>query len=243
MGSLASRRFRVRVAFGCVGLVVAGGVAAAVAIGNTAAPPLPRSNHKDSLQTVRPRVPLTAADRREIRDVARRFVVSAVERIHPERAWPIASESLRAGQTLQQWRAGSLPVEPYPVRVARWRFAYTVRGEVGLDVWVDATDPKLSPLVYRLTLVRGRRASRAVWLANSWTPVPLGGSFVSSPRRSDGGQGQDGVFSRASATSSRLWVLVPFGALLLAILIPLTAIASTRHRERRSRNAFRRRAV
>ena len=81
-------------------------------------------------------------------------MLTAVRRDHPERAWPLASAALRSGTTLADWKAGTLPFAPFPVRSARWNLAYSVVGEVGLDVLVEPTDPQIRPLVNRLTLVR-----------------------------------------------------------------------------------------
>ena len=50
------------------------------------------------------------------------------------------------GTTLADWKAGTLPFPPFPVRSARWNLAYSVVGEVGLDVLVESTDPEISPL-------------------------------------------------------------------------------------------------
>lgn len=197
-----------------------GAIAAAVAVGNTAPPDAPRSARPIVVDRPPAHLQLTRRDRRQILRVATLFIDSAVRRHHPERAWPLASPSLRRGQTLASWRAGSMPVEPYPVRDARSKFAYAVRGEVGLDVWADSTNPKLSAMVFRLTVVpRGPRTARR-WLVDGWGSIPTGG-FV-SPWIAD--RPQTG-FNRVSAKTSAAWVAVPFAVLGLALLVPIAVLA------------------
>lgn len=233
MRALESRRFRRRLALAGVTAAAAGVVTAAVLVGNTAAPEPARSNQPIVLDKPRPRVKLTPRDRREILEVAQRFVETAVRRDHPERAWPIASKSLKSGQTLAAWKAGSLPVEPYPVRRAQSSFAYAVAGEVGLDVWVEATDVNLSSMVFRLTVVSDDDRAHRRWLVDGWSAMPSGG-FVTTPWR-DAAPKPDLFTPRVSTRSSPIWIGVPFVVLGLALLAPLVATLNAGRVSRRAR--------
>ena len=217
-------------------VLVVGGVAGALVVGNTAAPPLPLTNRPVIVEKKRKPVRLSAADRKEILAVGRQFVLTAVRRDHPERAWPLASAALRSGTTLADWKAGTLPLAPFPVRSARWALAYSVVGEVGLDVFVESTDPEIRPLVHRLTVARSTRPSGPAWLVDGWTPESSApGGFVDSPSLSAVG-GADGAQEVSSTPRpSKLWILAPFAVLLAALLLPLAILARSRRAERRVR--------
>jgi hypothetical protein len=201
-------------------------------IGNTASPEAPPSNHASQLEQKPVRVKLSKADRRDIESVARLFLTSAVSRRRPERAWTLVSTQLRLGQTLDDWKSGLLPVEPYPVDAARWNLAYADRNEVGLDVWVASRQKAYPPEVFRLTFVRpsGEKTQHA-WVVDSWTPVSLPGTLVagSSPNTVPASAGSP----RVSASASGLWILAPFVVLLLALLSLLAMHIRTRVVERR----------
>ncbi len=72
--------------------------------------------------------------------VAARFLNTAVKREHTETAYDLVSASLRAGITRREWVDGEIPVVPYPVDSARWKFDYSFADEVGLQVLVFPGD-------------------------------------------------------------------------------------------------------
>jgi len=233
-GAVTSPRFRRRLRLVLAALLVVGGVTAVVMIGNTADPPLPLTDRPAIREKKRAPARLSAAERRSILATSRLFVLSAVRRDRPERAWPLASDALRSGTSLADWKAGTLPLAPYPVRSARWSVAYSVVGEVGLDVLVESTDPQLRPLAFRLTLVRSRRPSGRAWLVDGWSSISMSaGGFVESPWLN--GEAGGGPLVRSSPQPSRFWVLTPFVVLLAALLIPLVIVYGSRRAERRTR--------
>jgi hypothetical protein len=230
----ASPRLRRRIGFVLAALVVAGGIVGALIIGDTAQPPLPLTNRPTIVEKERKSVRLSAADRRAILAVSTLFIRTAVRRDHPERAWPLASAALRTGTTLADWKAGTLPFAPFPVSGARWSFAYSVVGEVGLDVLVESTDPEIRPLVNRLTLVSSTRPSGPAWLVDGWTPMSSApGGFVDSPPV--GSMAVAAMSDRSTPQPSKYWVLAPFGVLLAALALPLAILANSRRAERRVR--------
>lgn len=234
---LASPRVRRRIFVVLPVLVIAGGIAVALIVGNTAKPPYPLTNRPPILSPKSEPMELTAADRKSILAVGRLFVLTAVERKHPERAWPLASPALRHGTTLADWKAGTLPFSPFPVRTARWALAYSVVGEVGLDVLVESTDPEVKPLLHRLTLVPTTRRSGPAWLVDGWTPMIA--SIASE------GFGEE-PFSPAAAAMppstpppSKYWILMPFAVLGATLLLPLVLVTRSRRAERRVRRRLR----
>ena len=214
-------------------VLVAGAIVAALMIGNTAAPPLPLTARPAIVQHERRHVALTAADRRAILAVGRVFVRTAVKRDHPERAWPLASAALRSGTTLADWKDGTLPFPPFPVRGARWNLAYSVVGEVGLDVLVESSDPEVRPLVHRLTLVRNTGDRKPAWLVDGWVPMSSApGGFVEPPGANPFAV-QD--MPRTTPSPGRIWVLMPLAILVGAFLLPFAIIANSHRAERRIR--------
>lgn len=219
-------------------LALVGVAAGALWIGNTAPPPLPLSDRPNITETVRPRVRLTAADRRSIIATGKLFVLSGVRRDHPERAWPLASPQLRSGTTFADWKAGTLPLPPYPVSKARWNFAYSVKDEVGLDVYVESSDPRIRPLIHRLTLVRNTRPTGRAWLVDGWSALSLAaGGFVEASSPEDEAASAFAPDAAAGPTPkpSAIWLLTPLVILAAALLAPLALVFSSRRAERRMR--------
>jgi hypothetical protein len=195
-------------------------VVAAVLIGRTSAPPLPSSNHPVVTEVRRQAVPFTPADRRRALASARLFVNTAVRREHADRAWPITTAKLHQDTTLADWKAGTLPLPPYPVGLARWKLAYAFADEVGFDVLVEPADNTVRPAVFRLTLVpaRGEGTARP-WLVDGWTPLGSAGGLAAA-NQSD----VSVPTPRASARASGAWIAIPFVVLGLALLVPLLVL-------------------
>ena len=57
---------------------------------------------------------------RAIRVLLRSFVPEAVGREHPGKAWDLATPTMRSATTRADWRQGSLPVFPFPVRTSTY---------------------------------------------------------------------------------------------------------------------------
>jgi hypothetical protein len=84
-------------------------------------------------------VPASPAARAAAERTLDRFVRTAVIRRNPLQAWDLVTPRLRAGTTQAQWRAGLLPVVPYPAEQFRSEGAtlkYSYRGILGYDVLV-----------------------------------------------------------------------------------------------------------
>ncbi len=207
-------------------------------IGNTAPPDLPLTDRPNIVVRDRPTVRLTAADRKAILVTGRQFVLTGVRRDHPERAWSLASPALRAGTTLAEWKAGTLPLPPYPVTRSRWNFAYAVAGEVGLDVYVESSDPETRPLTHRLTVVRNRRATGPAWLVDGWSSMSVAsGGYIgpSSPAEEAAAAFAPDPVDSPTPKPSAVWLLTPVVILFLALLAPLVIVLRSRRAERRVR--------
>lgn len=224
------RRRRVLIALTVVG---AGALATTVSLlGHTSDPGPPLSNEPAIREKVRDTVQLEQLDRQAIVRTSRLFVRTAVARRSPGRSWDIVTPALRAGTSKSDWAAGLMPVTPFPVLGARWRYAYVYENEVGLDVLVTPEGKSLRPTLFRLTLVPAAAAPPRDWLVATWTPLQTGDSLISTATsaQSDILVGDPG--DESAVRASAYWVLLPFAILGAGLLVPLL-VALVRRLERR----------
>jgi hypothetical protein len=106
-------------------------------------------------------VAATPTARRAAEQTLAEFFRTAIVRVHPERAWQLATPHMREGSTKAEWRAGTLPVPPYPgreFRASSLTLKYSYRGVLGYDVLVLPKHENGEQRVYACELhdVRGR---------------------------------------------------------------------------------------
>ena len=188
-------------------------------------------------------VKMAAAERREVIATAARFVETAVKRNHAERAYELVGPNLRSGTTRAHWRDGDIPVIPYPVDAARWKFDYFYADEIGLQVAVfPEAGETVRPIVFNMSLRAVGVGANRHWLVDSWSP--RGGSGGSGPRPSptDGSPFRIDPQRPVSASTSlgAAWLLVPAGLIALALLVPATLLVVERVRSRRAQRAYER---
>ncbi|MBA2333203.1 MAG: hypothetical protein H0V94_10490 [Actinobacteria bacterium] len=244
---LASPRFRRRLFKGGLLLAVVGaGALVSVLFWNTAEPvETPLSNRP--AQVYVPQLPVTfaPAERRQVISIASRFVETAVKREHSERAYELVGPTMRNGTTKQHWIEGDIPVVPYPVDDARWKFDYSYVDEIGLQVLVFPTAASdLRPMVFNMSLKASGSGSERHWLVDSWVPRG-GGGGRNTVRKSEGSPFDLSAGAAAQPyerTSSRLgsgWLIFPIVLLILgALLVPLGIVGLERRRSRRARRAY-----
>ena len=106
---------------------------------------------------------------REARVVAGRFILTAVQRKHLERAWPLAGPQIRQGQTRKQWMTGNIAVVPWFGQLGQVPLAvdYSVQNEVEFTVILQPKPgTKGQPDTFKIMLHKfGKR-----WLVNTWVP-------------------------------------------------------------------------
>jgi hypothetical protein len=239
-GRLSSPRFRRRLAWSGVLLAtIATGAVISVLFWNTADSKETFSGGEASMYVAPTARTLSARDRRELIDVARKFLTTAVTREDPEGAFEIVGPGLKGGTTRRNWSDGEIPVVPYPVDEARWKFDYSLAHEVGLQVLVfPRPGEKLRPALFMMALVPVNDGGDRRWLVDSW--VPRGGSPNEVADQMTGGNAAiPGFAEPPKPVRARLgaeWLLVPFGVLVLALLgIPATVIIRDRRATRRAR--------
>jgi hypothetical protein len=242
---LASPRFRRRLIKGGLLLAVVGaGALVSIFFWNTADPvELPRSNRPAQLYI--PQLPVTfaASERKQVIQIASRFVKTAVKRDHSERAYELVGPNLRNGTTRQHWLDGDIPVVPYPVDDARWKFDYSFANEIGLQVLVfpDAAS-ELRPMIFNMSLKAVGSGKTRHWLVDSWTPRGGGGSS-NAVKKSQGSPfdlgGTIGPGEAAATSLSSSWLVFPIVLLIFgALLVPVTVVGLERFLARRAQRAY-----
>src|SRR3954452_5981911 len=231
--------------------VTAGVVGSALAIGfiwpNTAPP----ENTKPTGGTVKiaappKHMPLKLRDRAAALAVASRFIDTAVARKNVDRAWGLVTPTLHAGYTRKQWDTANLPgIPPFPVGEARWRLQFSDAKGVGFTMALFATKAShQQPQVFMIGLHTVGAGTHRHWLVDNWQAAPTTATQVAS---GSGGGSVGGVLDQlspkasanpAKAKESPIWLLIPFGLLSLALLIPAGIAGTNWYRDRRARALF-----
>jgi hypothetical protein len=184
-------------------------------------------------------VKMAAAERRAVIATAALFVETAVRREHAERAYELVGPNLKGTTTRAEWRDGDIPVVPYPVDDARWKFEYSYADEIGLQVAVfPRPGATVRPAVFNLSLRSVGKGAKRRWLVDSWSP--RGGGGGARPSRSEGSPFRVDLAPPPSASTSlgAVWLLVPAGLIALALLVPLVLVVVERVRSRRAQRAY-----
>lgn len=240
---LSSPRFRRRLAKGGVLLAVVGtGALVSVLFWNTADPVVyPPSNRAAQVYVPELPVDYPASEKRAVISVASRFLDTAVKRDHSERAFAIVGPGLRDGTTRRHWVEGDIPVVPYPVDDARWKFEYSTADEVGLQVLVFPTAAEaaaLRPMIFNMSLKAVGHGAKRHWLVDSWTPRGGGGS--AAVRKDQGSPFALGAAAESSTTRLGTgWLVFPLLLLIVgALILPLGVIGFERYRSRQAQRAY-----
>jgi len=247
---LSSPRRRRRLAWaGSLGLVGAGLVTVGVLWPNTAdRAPEVKEPGKAQVYHEPEHVKLTNKARAEALATAANFVKTAVARQHVERSWPLASAALKEGYTLDQWKRGSIPVVPYPVATAKWKFDYVYANALGLQVLVYPRDGSGErPNLFFMELKPVGDPHHRHWVVDSWTPSGVANPALAAPVPSSGGGNNalgvqplnSGVVGQGESRLGAIWLLLPIGLLaIVPLVLVLLAVRSWR-RSRRAERAYR----
>jgi hypothetical protein len=186
-------------------------------------------------------VKVTRRDRSAINVTLDRFVPAAVARKNPADAYAVATPNLRSQATARQWRAGDIPVHPFPARGRTfhgWTVNYAMRNHVNLDLLVmPDLSKELRPIAFTIDMqkIRGR------WLVDAVLPIA-----VFAPLPPQGNRGPvistydlvpSGVRGGASGRSrlSHAWFAVPFALVAGGILLVTALVLRSWLRDRRIR--------
>lgn len=101
------------------------------------------------------------------RDVARKFILTAVARKNLEQAYAISGPQVREGMTLKQWDTGNIAVVPYKVNestIANIKIDESYKTSAKLEVLMST--PKVKSQIFFMDLIK----KDGLWLVNAWVP-------------------------------------------------------------------------
>jgi hypothetical protein len=181
---------------------------------------------------------LPPADRAAINRTLDVFVPAAIGRRHSERAWLLATATMRLGSDRATWAQGSLPVTPFPI-IGKSFHGWTVdrvgKGRADIELLVHLR--KGAPLgAVSFNIAMRKIAGR--WLVDSAVPAATfapAGSDSKVLAQPDFAPQPGQAFSKTGRISAK-WVLIIPGILLgLIVLTPFVVISAHRLRDRRVR--------
>jgi hypothetical protein len=197
--------------------------------------------------------PFTASERQAVSRSLKEFIISAVARENPSRAWAVSGPSLTQGVSREQWNKGDLPVVPYPAAkrgLGTWSFVqYSYTDAVMLEVFVfPKPGSGWSAMTADAELVKQRDGR---WLVDYWMPKRFHGPPALSASQLKKAQKeararQKPEERRAAVEeepyqpprASHAWLLVPIAIISLFLLIPLTFGLVYWYRSRKANRAY-----
>jgi hypothetical protein len=246
MGSFfASPRRRRRLAWGAgLGVLALAVVIAAKAMPGAKEMPPETFSNRQAVDVVANEklVKVTRRDRAAINKTLDRFVPAAVARKNPAAAYAVSTPNLRSQASARQWRAGDIPVHPFPARGRSfhgWTVNYAKRNHVNLDLLVmPDLSKELRPIAFTIDVEK----IKGQWLVDAVLPIA-----VFAPLPPQGNRGPvistydlvpTGVRGGAAAKSrlSYAWFAVPFVLVGGGILFVLALVARVWLRDRRVRH-------
>jgi hypothetical protein len=110
----------------------------------------------------------------EAREVAGRFILTAVRRKHLDQAWKISGPEIRQDQTYKEWLTGNIAVIPYtaPISITPMKVDYSFKNQALLEVALVPvkTAKGAKTELYFLELRRIGKGTQAHWVVWSWVP-------------------------------------------------------------------------
>ena len=138
---------------------------------NTAKPLAPSGAPPRPVRVVKPDTSVPVPKAAKV--VAGEFILTAVQRKHLERAWPLVTNGIRQGVTRRQWLTGSIAVVPWLGRIGTTplKVDYSYPREVEFTVaMLPAKGDKTKPDYFVMVLKKVGSGSHARWLVDQWVP-------------------------------------------------------------------------
>jgi hypothetical protein len=101
------------------------------------------------------------------REVARRFLLTAVARKNLAEAYAFSGPQIREGMTLKQWNTGNIAVVPYKVNdatVANIKIDESFKTSAKLEILMST--PKVKSQIFFMDLIK----KHGKWFVNAWVP-------------------------------------------------------------------------
>jgi len=107
------------------------------------------------------------------REVAGRFILTAVRRQHLDEAWKLSGAPIRGGLTYKEWLTGNIPVIPYtaPISITPMKIDYSYPKEALVEIaLVPKKKGQAETELYFLELKKIGNGTNAHWVVWSWVP-------------------------------------------------------------------------
>jgi hypothetical protein len=101
------------------------------------------------------------------REIARRFILTAVARKNLAEAYMFSGPEIREGMTLKQWKTGNIAVVPYKVNdatIANIKIDESYKTSAKLEVLMST--PKVKSQIFFMDLIK----KHGKWFVNAWVP-------------------------------------------------------------------------
>jgi hypothetical protein len=113
-------------------------------------------------------VPLEQAER----DVAGRFILTAVQRKKLDEAWALVGPGIRQGMTYKEWLTGTIPVVPFldPIKLAPIKVDISNKNYALIEVVILPVSKNVKSQIFMMELIRVGKGDKRRWVVNSWAP-------------------------------------------------------------------------
>ena len=114
------------------------------------------------------KVPLDKAQR----DLAGKFILTAVQRKRLQEAWNLVGPGIRQGMSYQEWLKGTIPVVPFldPIKIAPIKVDISNKGYALIEVIIVPVSKKVKPQIFTMEMIKVGKGSNSHWVVNSWAP-------------------------------------------------------------------------
>ena len=155
---------------GAIAVVLLAGGAVLLLGPNKNPPPEVFTDAPVTRETVQKKVPFS----QEAREVAGRFILTAVARKNLEEGWRLSGPNLRGGLSREEWLTGNNPVVPFPVDVLAYApmkidESYETSALIEVALLPKKNSGVRSQLFF-LALEKVGKGKNAHWVVNNWVP-------------------------------------------------------------------------
>jgi hypothetical protein len=108
----------------------------------------------------------------QARDVAGKFILTAVQRKKLGEAWNLIGPGIRQGMSYKQWLSGTIPVVPFldPIKIAPIKVDLSTKNYALLEVILVPVSTKVKSEIFTLEVIKVGKGDKAHWVVNSWAP-------------------------------------------------------------------------
>jgi hypothetical protein len=101
-----------------------------------------------------------------VKEVAGKFILTAVQRQNLDQAWPLVGPGIRQDLTYKQWLTGNIPVVPFlkKIKLAPMKVDISQKNYALLEVVLLPFKGRGE--IYDIELIK----RQGKWLVNSWVP-------------------------------------------------------------------------